>query len=96
MNKLECGCELSPTGALVSICPLHGEYMRAATAIAVREMGRKPVSPTDETNRELERALTLAIAPVIVSRQVSAGAMDPDTAAQQVYTYVSKILQALQ
>lgn len=66
MRTLECGCEVSPTGKLMSLCTLHGEHAQAVQE--VRRLPRnQPDADRDPELRAFERELTKVIAPIVIA-----------------------------
>jgi hypothetical protein len=57
--RLSCGCETTG-GKLLTVCALHANYMRQHVEQA------RQVKPA--TDKELQRQLVVAIAPIVVSR----------------------------
>jgi len=89
LKQLECGCELSPSGALVSLCHIHGGHMRA-----VQTIENLPRNKT--IDRELEKELTKSLAPLYVAKSLSnIPRTDADTTAQQIFDQVREIMRRL-
>lgn len=87
MRQLECGCELSPSGAIASTCSLHGAHVRAFT-----EAAKHPRSG-GRSDRELEVELTKIVLPLVLSRWSTA--TDPETVAECVRAHVHQNMARL-
>jgi hypothetical protein len=85
MKTMDCGCEKSPGGKLVSVCAMHAEYGAAMQGAAKHPRAGQP------DNHELRDKLLLVIAPEVVRRAVPGERM-PDIA-QCVADTVHEILR---
>ncbi len=59
MNQLKCGCEMRE-GKLMSVCATHANYTRQHVEAAR--------APREGVDKELQRQLVVALAPIVVSR----------------------------
>lgn len=87
MRRLECGCELSPTGGLVSLCEIHGANAKQVQATAKLDAART-------LDRQKQWQLAVAIAPEVVRDGLLREAKPTDTAGA-VLDHVNEILRRL-
>lgn len=83
-KKLDCGCEVHE-GRLVSVCALHGNY--------TRQHVEKAKTPR-ELDRELQRQLVVAIAPIVVSK-VDLSTWRAETIAEEINNQVHEIMRRM-
>jgi hypothetical protein len=86
VKTIECGCELSPLGTLVSLCPTHGEHMRAARAIDAAPHNKS-------TDRQLQQDLVKLVAPLVLQRWSTV--THPDDCAQMTLMHVNALMARL-
>lgn len=84
MKQLDCGCELSPGGKLVSLCAIHGEHMHA-----VSEMNKHPRSELPD--RQLQRDLAKALAPEVLRKWNTV--TDPGSTAECLFQHIHEIMR---
>lgn len=89
MRRIECGCEFSTNGNLLSTCEAHGLAIQAAASVA-RASVVKTVTPDAKTRNEFREKLTLAIAPAIAAQ--SAG-LDAETFAESLDRHVNEVMK---
>jgi hypothetical protein len=89
MNVLKCGCEVRE-GRLLSVCAMHANYTRqhVEKARASRPGGEGGV------DKELQRQLVVAIAPIVVSRCDSEVWTDANIA-EAVHSKVHEIMRRM-
>lgn len=87
MRRLDCGCELSPTGGLVSLCEIHGANARQVQATAKLDAART-------LDRTKQWQLVVAVAPEVVRDGLMREAKPVDTA-QAVLDHVNEIIRRL-
>ncbi len=73
MNQLKCGCEVRE-GRLISVCAMHANY--------TRQHVEKARAPREGIDKELQRQLVVALAPIVVSRHDPEACGMDDTAAK--------------
>ena len=59
MNQLKCGCEVRE-GRLLTVCAMHANY--------TRQHVEKARAPREGVDKELQKQLVVAIAPIVVSK----------------------------
>ena len=85
-KKLDCGCETAE-GRLVSVCALHGNYTRQHV-----EKARVPKGGVD---KDLQRQLVVAIAPLVVSAAIQMPGCSDEMTAQKVLDQVHEIMRRM-
>ncbi len=96
MKVLECGCEQSETtGTFVSLCFDHGQHMQlhAGAAVHPRNMTAKALPPPAK-DPEFERALILALAPVILAKWGTV--TDATSSAECLYQHIAEITRRME
>ncbi len=85
MNKLRCGCEVRE-GRLMSVCAMHGNY--------TRQQVEKARAPREGVDKELQRQLVVAIAPIVVSKATLEIAT-PQLIAEKIHDQVYEIMRRM-
>ncbi len=85
MDKVRCGCEVRD-GRLMSVCGMHANYTRQHV-----EAARVPREGVD---KELQRQLVVALAPLVVSEGLRIEAGDVMTA-QKLHDQVHEIMRRM-
>lgn len=88
-KRLDCGCETTEN-RLVSVCALHGNYTRQHV-----EKARALRAPNVEgVDKDLQRQLVVAIAPIVVSK-VDLSNWRGDTVAEEIHNQVHEIMRRM-
>lgn len=85
MTPLKCGCELHE-GRLMSVCALHANY--------TKQHVEKARAPREGVDKDLQRQLVVAIAPIVVSEGVRLNCADSMTA-DKVLNQVHEIMRRM-
>ncbi len=85
VKQVSCGCE-TVEGKLLTLCGMHGNYTRQHVEAAR--------APRDGVDKDLQRQLVVAIAPIVVSR--NDGPLNSSQAtAEQVLSQVHEIMRRM-
>ncbi len=85
MNQLKCGCEMRE-GKLMSVCATHANYTRQHVEAAR--------APREGVDKDLQRQLVVALAPIVVSKADFAHDGDVQTA-EKVLNQVHEIMRRM-
>ncbi len=85
VKQVSCGCE-TVEGKLLSLCGMHGNYTRQHVEAAR--------APRDGVDKDLQRQLVVAIAPIVVSKAESAHDGEVLTA-EKVLSQVHEIMRRM-
>lgn len=85
LARVSCGCETAE-GRLVTLCALHANY--------TRQHVEKARAPREGVDKDLQRQLVVAIAPIVVSRWDPETGEDADLA-EQVHSKVHEIMRRM-
>ena len=90
MNQLKCGCEVRE-GRLLTVCAMHANYTRQHV-----EKARTPrPGEGGGVDKDLQRQLVVAIAPIVVSEALSLPGCDDAMTAQKVLDQVHEIMRRM-
>lgn len=84
-ERLKCGCEVKDA-RLISVCAMHGNYTRQHV-----EAARQPREGVD---KELQRQLVVALAPIVVSKantEINSAADISNTLHNQVHEIMRRM-----
>lgn len=84
ISNLRCGCEVRE-GRLMSVCALHGEY--------TRQHVEKARARPEGVDKELQRQLVVAIAPIVVSKSLPTH--DDADIGEKVHNTVHEIMRRM-
>jgi len=84
-KKLDCGCETAEH-RLVSVCALHGNY--------TRQHAEKARAPREGIDKDLQRQLVVALAPIVVSK-VDLASWRMETVAESIHDQVHEIMRRM-
>ncbi len=84
MNPLKCGCEVRE-GRLLTVCGMHANY--------TRQHVEKARAPREGVDKELQRQLVVAIAPIVV-RAADFQAESSDLA-EKIHDQVHEIMRRM-
>ncbi len=84
LKKISCGCETT-ADRLVSVCGMHGAY--------VRQHVESARAPRDGVDKDLQRQLVVAIAPIVVRSGLTN--FSDSQIAEQVHDQVHEIMRRM-
>lgn len=84
--KISCGCETAQ-GRLVSVCALHGNYLRQNLEAARQE---RPI-----VDQELYRRLVIELAPIVVSEALKMPGCTEAMTASKLHDQVHEIVRRM-
>jgi hypothetical protein len=84
VNALKCGCEVRE-GRLLSVCAMHANY--------TRQHVEKARAPRGDVDKDLQRQLVVAIAPIVVSSGLAN--FSDSQIAEQVHNQVHEIMRRM-
>jgi hypothetical protein len=84
VNALKCGCEVRE-GRLLSVCAMHANY--------TRQHVEKARAPRGDVDKDLQRQLVVAIAPIVVSSGLTN--FSDSQIAEQVHNQVHEIMRRM-
>jgi hypothetical protein len=85
VNALKCGCEVRE-GRLLTVCAMHANY--------TRQHVEKARAPREGVDKDLQRQLVVAIAPIVVSK-VDLSAWRSETVAEEIHNQVHEIMRRM-
>lgn len=85
-KKLDCGCEVNDA-LLVSVCALHGNY--------TRQRVEKARAPREGVDKELQKHLVVAIAPIVVRDSLNVPGCTHTMVAEKIHDQVHEIMRRM-
>jgi hypothetical protein len=85
MNTLKCGCEVRE-GRLLTVCAMHANY--------TRQHVEKARAPREGVDKELQRQLVVALAPIVVSKDYGPS-VGHDGVAEMIHDQVHEIMRRM-
>lgn len=86
MNTLKCGCEVRE-GRLMSVCGMHANYTRQHVEAAR--------APREGVDKDLQRQLVVALAPMVVSRWDPEAGRTMERIAEDLHDQVYEIMRRM-